>query len=72
VTEKNSSSPATERQIVSEHSYGQQLGRTLEKIKAQTTVSRIEQAIADLAAMKNQRCQEYQRLASLARDVLDG
>ena len=82
VTEEKSSSPETEQEIVTSHSYGQQLGRIIdvlneliaeqpageldvpsirdfakfwqdtEKIKVQSEVKRIEQAIADLASMK--------------------
>jgi len=101
VTEENSSSPETERQIVAEHSYGQQLGRVLdavneliaerpadapdvpairdftqlrrdvEKIKMQSAVRRIEQAITELDEMKKQRCDEYERLAARLRNILE-
>lgn len=101
VTEENSNSPETERHIVAEHSYGQQLGRILdavneliaerptgapdvppikdfkqlwsniEQIKARSTLRRIEQAITDLAEMKQQRSDEYQRLAIQLRSVLE-
>lgn len=101
VTEENSSSPETERQIVAAHSYGQQLGRILdvvneliaerpvgapdvqsiqdfenlwrdiEKIKLQPAVRRIEQAIIDLAEVRQQDSGEYQRLAAELRTVLE-
>jgi hypothetical protein len=101
VTNENSSSPETERQIVAAHSYGQQLGRVLdavneliaerpsgapdtpairdftqlwrdvEKIKMQSAAERIEQAIAELAEMKSQRADEYQRLAARLRSILE-
>jgi hypothetical protein len=101
VTEANSSSPETERQIVTAHSYGQQLGRILdvvneliaerpagapdvqsirdfenlwhdiEKIKLQPAVRRIEQAITDLAEVKQQDSGEYQRLAAGLRSILE-
>ena len=101
VTEENSSSPETERQIVAAHSYGQQLGRILdvvneliaerpagapdvqsirdfenlwrdiEKIKLQPAVRRIEQAITDLAEVKQQDSGEYQRLAAELRSILE-
>jgi hypothetical protein len=34
ITEKNSSAPATEHEIVSEHSYGRQLGRMMDAMAA--------------------------------------
>ena len=101
VTEENSSSPETERQIVAAHSYGQQLGRILdvvneliaerpvgapdvqsiqdfenlwrdiEKIKLQPAVRRIEQAIIDLAEVRQQDSGEYQRLAAELRSILE-
>lgn len=101
VTEENSSSPETERQIVAAHSYGQQLGRILdvvneliaerpvgapdvqsirdfaklwcdiEEIKEQPAVKRIERAIADLAEMKQQDSDEYQRLVTELRNILE-
>jgi hypothetical protein len=101
VTDQNSSSPETERQIVAAHSYGQQLGRVLdavneliaerpagapdvqairdftqlwrdvEKIKTQSAAERIEQAITELAEMKSQRYDEYQRLAARLQNVLE-
>ena len=101
VTEENSSSPETERQIVAAHSYGQQLGRILdvvneliaerpvgapdvqsiqdfenlwrdiEKIKLQPAVRRIEQAIIDLAEVRQQDSGEYQRLATELRSILE-
>lgn len=101
VTEANSSSPETERQIVAAHSYGQQLGRILdvvneliaerpagasdvqsirdfeslwrdiEKIKLRPAVRRIEQAITDLAEVKQQDPSAYQRLAAGLRSILE-
>lgn len=101
VTNENSSSPETERQIVTAHSYGQQLGRVLdavkeliaerpagapdvqsirdftelwrdvENIKARSSAQRIEQAITELAEMKSQRYDEYQRLATRLQGVLE-
>jgi hypothetical protein len=101
VTEENSSSPETERQIVAAHSYGQQLGRILdavneliaerpvgapdvqsirdfenlwhdiEKIKLQPAIRRIEQAITDLAEVKQQDSGEYQRLAADLQSILE-
>jgi hypothetical protein len=101
VTEENSSSPETERQIVAAHSYGQQLGRILdvvneliaerpvgapdvqsirdfenlwhdiEKIKLRPAVRRIEQAITDLAEVKQQDSGEYQRLAAGLWSILE-
>ena len=43
----------------------------VEEIKVQSEVKRIEQAIADLANMKQQRSDEYQRLATQLRNILD-
>jgi hypothetical protein len=37
VTERNSSAPDTERDIVAEHSYGRQLGRVIEALAALIT-----------------------------------
>lgn len=101
VTEANSSSPETERDIVAAHSYGQQLGRIMdvldelirkqpagslgarpvrefdelrndiETIKARQAAKRVEQMITDLAEVKQHDADEYQRLATELRKVLD-
>jgi hypothetical protein len=101
VTEANSSSPETERDIVAAHSYGQQLGRIMDvldelirnqpagsltaqavhdfdelkndidKIKARQAARRAEQMITDLAELKRRDAEEYQRLATTLRKVLD-
>jgi hypothetical protein len=101
VTEENSSSPETEREIVAAHSYGQQLGRIIdvldelirkqpagslgarpvrefaqlrndiETIKARQAAKRVEQMINDLAGMKRRDPDEYQRLATELRKVLE-
>jgi hypothetical protein len=101
VTEANSSSPETEREIVAAHSYGQQLGRIMDvldelirnqpagslsaravhdfdelkndidKIKARQAARRAEQMITDLAELKRRDAEEYQRLATELRKVLD-
>jgi hypothetical protein len=101
VTEANSSSPETEREIVAAHSYGQQLGRIMdvldelvrkqpagslsaqhvrefdelrndiETIKARQAAKRVEQMITDLAAVKRRDPDEYQRLATELRKVLE-
>ena len=47
-----------------------ELRQDVEEIKARSEVKRIEQAIADLANMKQQRSDEYQRLATQLRNVL--
>jgi hypothetical protein len=101
VTEANSSSPETEREIVAAHSYGQQLGRIvdvldelirkqpagslgarpvqefdelrndIETIKSRQAAKRAEQMITDLAAVKRRDPDEYQRLATELRKVLE-
>ena len=97
VTEENSSSPETEREITAKHSYGRQLGRItdvlgaliekwpggapddpsvrqfakmrddIEKIKEKQIV----QAISELAEMKHQNPDEYERLAPRLREILE-
>ncbi len=47
------------------------LWQDVEEIKVQSEVKRIEQAIADLANMKQQRFDEYQRLATQLRNILE-
>jgi len=47
------------------------LWQSVEQIKVQSEVKRIEKAIADLASMKKQRSDEYQRLAIQLRAVLE-
>jgi hypothetical protein len=47
------------------------LWQDVEEIKVQSEVKRIEQAIADLANMKQQRSDEYQRLATQLRNILE-
>ena len=47
------------------------LWQSVEQIKVQSEVRRIEIAIADLASMKKQRSDEYQRLAIQLRAVLE-
>jgi hypothetical protein len=47
------------------------LWQDVEEIKVQSEVKRIEQAIADLADMKQQRSDEYQRLATRLRNILE-
>lgn len=47
------------------------LWQSVERIKVQSEVKQIEKSIADLATMKQQRCDEYQRLAIQLRAVLD-
>jgi hypothetical protein len=49
----------------------EQLWRDIESIKAQSAAQRIEQAIADLARMKQQHPGEYRRLAAMVGSVLD-
>ena len=101
VTEENSSSPETEREIVAAHSYGQQLGRIMDvldelirkqpagslgarpvrefaelrddidTIKARQAAKRAEQMITDLAAVKRRDPDEYQRLTTELRKVLE-
>ena len=46
------------------------LWQDVEEIKVKSEVKRIEQAIADLANMKQQRSDEYQRLATRLRNIL--
>ncbi|MGZ3472042.1 MAG: hypothetical protein ACXVA6_18890 [Isosphaeraceae bacterium] len=46
------------------------LWQDVEEIKVQSEVKRIEQAIADLANIKQQRSDEYQRLATQLRNIL--
>lgn len=100
VTEENSSSPETERQIVAAHSYGQQLGRLIDvvdelikeqpagqlnaqsvekfteikddadRIKARLAARRVEQAISDLATIKQRHPDDYQALAKKIREIL--
>jgi hypothetical protein len=48
------------------------LWREIEEIKAQSAVKRVERAMTDLAHMKEQRSDEYERLAGQLRDLLDG
>ena len=47
------------------------LWQSVEQIKVQSEVKRIEKAIADLASMKEQGSDEYQRLAIQLRGVLE-
>lgn len=100
VTEENSSSPETEREIVAAHSYGQQLGRLIDvvdelikeqpagqldaqsvekfteikddadRIKARLAARRVEQAISDLATIKQRYPGDYQALAKKLRETL--
>ena len=47
------------------------LWQDVEEIQAQSEVKRIEQAIANQANMKQQRSDEYQRLATQLRNILE-
>ncbi len=47
------------------------LWQSVEQIKAESEVKRIEIAIDDLASMKKERSDEYQRLAIQLRAVLE-
>jgi len=96
VTEENSSSPETEREIVAKQSYGRQLGRIIDVlgdliekwpggapddpsvrhfaelrdgIEAIKT-KRVEQAISDLADLKQRNRDEYERLAARLEEVM--
>ena len=48
-----------------------ELWQGVEEIKVQSEVKRIEQAIADLSNLKQQRSDEYRRLATQLRNILE-
>ena len=47
-----------------------ELRQDVDEIKIRSEVKRVEQEIVDLAKMKHQRSDEYQRLAAHLRNIL--